>query len=201
MVLDGWTQKGFHDLPVNSPTPWCCSVRRNSGTTSRSVAEWEPPRAQADVEELRSDLKAMVRADQWPDVLALLGRVERVLSLPGPDPVVLHGDLHGYNMVWDGRNLVAVCDFENLAFGDPSFEVRYLPDNAPTQAYFLAVLNALRRAGHHDDPERALAWHVLTRLGDACWRTLAGVDLPGGGTPEQWVSELFATLAEHGALH
>ncbi len=116
--------------------------------------------------------------DQWPDVLAF-ARSSGACSLPGPDPVVLHGDLHGYNMVWDGRNLVAVRDFENLAFGDPSFEVRYLPDNAPTQAYVLAVLNALRRAGHHDDPERALAWHVLTRLGDAAPAHF------GGGRPSR----------------
>lgn len=56
-------------------------------------------------------------------------------------------------------------------------------------------------AGHHDDSERALAWHILTRLGDARWRTLAGVDLPGRGTPNEWVDELFATLAQHRVLH
>ena len=27
-----------------------------------------------------------------------------------------------------------------------------------------------------------MAWHVLTSLGDAMWRTEAGVALPGGGT-------------------
>ncbi len=164
-----------------------------------SLAHPGPLRAQADADELRADLAPMIRADQWTPVLALLDRVEAVLSAPSPEPVVLHGDLHGYNLVWDGRDLAAVCDFENLAFGDPSFEVRYLPDNAPTQAYVRAVLGGLRRAGH-DDVERSLSWHVLTRLGDARWRTLAGVDLPGGGTPEQWVDELFATLADHGAL-
>lgn len=160
-----------------------------------------PPRAQAEPDELRADLEPMVRADQWPEVLPLLDRVECVLSAAGPKTTVLHGDLHGYNMVWDGRSLVAICDFESLTVGDPSFEARYLPDNAPTQAYFLAVLDGLRRAGHDDDLERALAWHVLTRLGDAQWRMLAGVDLPGGGTPEQWVDDFFATLAEHDALH
>ncbi len=165
-----------------------------------SLAHPGPLRAQADADELRADLAPMIRSDQWTSVLALLDRVEAVLSAPSPEPMVLHGDLHGYNLVWDGRTLAAVCDFENLAFGDPSFEVRYLPDNAPTQAYVCAVLGGRRRAGHNDDVERSLAWHVLTRRGDARWRTLAGVDLPGGGSPEQWVDELVATLAEHGAL-
>lgn len=165
-----------------------------------ALADPKPPRAQADPDELRADLEPMIRPDQWRRVLALLERVELVLATPGPDSVVLHGDLHGYNLVWDGEHLAAVCDFESLAVGDPSFEVRYLPDNAPTQAYVRAVLEGLRRAGHDDEVERALAWHVLTRLGDARWRTLAGVELPGGGTPAQWVDELFAALAEHATL-
>lgn len=164
------------------------------------LADAKPPRAQADPDELRADLEPMIRPDQWRRVLPLLDRVETVLTASGPDPTVLHGDLHGYNLVWDGRDLAAVCDFETLAVGDPSFELRYLPDNAPTQAYVRAVFDGLRHAGHDDDLERALAWHVLTRLGDARWRTLAGVELPGGGTPVQWVDDLFATLAEHALL-
>jgi aminoglycoside phosphotransferase (APT) family kinase protein len=142
----------------------------------------------------------MIRPDQWPRVLSLLDRVDRVLVAPGPDPVIVHGDLHGYNLVWDGTDLAAVCDLEGLAVGDPSFELRYLPDSAPTQAYIRAVLHGLRSAGHGDDIERALAWHVLTRLGDARWRTLAGIDLPGGGRPAQWVDELFATLVHHATV-
>ena len=157
-------------------------------------------RAQATVEELHADFEPMIRPDQWPAVVDLLDRVDAVLSRPGPEPVALHGDLHGYNLVWDGCDLAAVCDFENLTFGDPSYEMRYLPDNAPTQAYVRAVLDRLWQAGEDDNLERALAWHVLTRLGDARWRTLAGVGLPGGGTPVEWVEDLFATLAEHGVL-
>ncbi|MDQ1378413.1 MAG: hypothetical protein QOE15_2586 [Acidimicrobiaceae bacterium] len=30
--------------------------------------------------------------------------------------------------------------------------------------------------------ERLMAWHILTALGDALWRTEAGVALLGGGT-------------------
>ena len=36
-----------------------------------------------------------------------------------------------------------------------------------------------------------MAWHIRTVLGDALWRTEAGVPLPGkGGTAGTWVDEL-----------
>jgi len=37
---------------------------------------------------------------------------------------------------------------------------------------------------------RVMAWHIRTMLGDALWRSRAGVTLPDGGTPEAWVDEL-----------
>ena len=38
---------------------------------------------------------------------------------------------------------------------------------------------------------RVMAWHIRTFLGDALWRTEAGVPLPGsGGTASSWVDEL-----------
>lgn len=41
-----------------------------------------------------------------------------------------------------------------------------------------------------------MAWHVLTALGDALWRTEAGVDLPGGGTATTYVDALKVLLAK-----
>lgn len=35
-----------------------------------------------------------------------------------------------------------------------------------------------------------MAWNVLTVLGDALWRTEAGVALPGGGDSSSWVDDL-----------
>ncbi len=40
-----------------------------------------------------------------------------------------------------------------------------------------------------------MAWHVLTALGDALWRTEAGVALPGGGTAATYVDELSIRLS------
>ena len=45
-------------------------------------------------------------------------------------------------------------------------------------------------------PERVMAWHVRTVLGDALWRTEAGVDLPDGGNLIQWIDEIQDRLAQ-----
>ncbi len=60
-----------------------------------SLAHPGPLRAQADADELRADLAPMIRSDQWTPVLTLLDRMEAVLSASAPEPLVLHGDLHG----------------------------------------------------------------------------------------------------------
>ncbi len=40
-----------------------------------------------------------------------------------------------------------------------------------------------------------MAWNVLTVLGDALWRTEAGVSLPGGGDAASWVDDLAVRLS------
>ena len=42
--------------------------------------------------------------------------------------------------------------------------------------------------------DRVMAWNVLTVLGDALWRTEAGVALPGGGNAASWVDDLDKRL-------
>ena len=39
-----------------------------------------------------------------------------------------------------------------------------------------------------------MAWHVLTVLGDALWRTEARVALPGGGDASTYVDDLSSRL-------
>lgn len=50
------------------------------------------------------------------------------------------------------------------------------------------------------DIARIMAWHVRTVFGDALWRTEAGVDLPGAGTKEDWISQVAARFEELGLL-
>jgi hypothetical protein len=45
-----------------------------------------------------------------------------------------------------------------------------------------------------------MAWHTLTHLGDALWRSEALVELPGGGTPSTYVDDLSARFAALGIL-
>lgn len=52
----------------------------------------------------------------------------------------------------------------------------------------VAVMDAYERlSGRRPSTERIMAWHILTALGDALWRTEAGVALPGGGTATTYV--------------
>jgi len=44
--------------------------------------------------------------------------------------------------------------------------------------------------------ERIMAWHVRQALGDALWRTEAGVPLPDHRSPGAWVDDIAARLRE-----
>jgi aminoglycoside phosphotransferase (APT) family kinase protein len=117
--------------------------------------------------------------------------------MPSPE-VLVHGDLHGYNQVWDraSATLRAVVDFEESGIADPHFDLRYLPGNSHGTELVLAVMAAHERlGGRRLSVERVMAWHVLTTLGDAMWRTEARVALPGGGTAATYVDRLERDLA------
>ena len=112
--------------------------------------------------------------------------------------VLVHGDLHGYNQVWDraSASLLAVVDFEGSSIADPHFDLRYLPSNSHGPQLLLAVVAAYEQlSGRRLSIERVMAWHVLTALGDAMWRTETGVALPGGGTAATYVDRLSLELA------
>jgi aminoglycoside phosphotransferase (APT) family kinase protein len=154
------------------------------------------PTAQSDTTRLRRDFPAIVDEGRAATVLRWCDWVDEVFSVPGSSrPVLVHGDLHGYNQVWDGATptptLQAVVDLEECGAADPHFDFRYLPGNAPTVELLLDVARSYERAsGREVDLRRVMAWHVLTVLGDALWRTEAGVDLPGGGDAASWVDDL-----------
>ncbi len=125
--------------------------------------------------------------------------VDRVLGGgPAAPEVLVHGDLHGYNQVRDlgSASLLAVVDFEESGVADRHFDLRYLPSNARGPELVLAVMAAYERlCGQRLAIERIMAWHVLTALGDALWRTDAGVALPGGGTAATYVDAIKVMLA------
>jgi aminoglycoside phosphotransferase (APT) family kinase protein len=125
--------------------------------------------------------------DQWCDW------VDEILADP-PSTSLLHGDLHGYNIVWDPPSgaLQLVADFESAGPGDPAFDFRYLPSQSDTVDLFREVADSYEQLnGQPLNVQRVMAWHIRTVLGDALWRTEANAPLPGGGgTASLWVDEL-----------
>ena len=160
------------------------------------------PTAQADTETLRRRFPRLVDDGRAASVMRWCDWVDGVLDggPTGPE-VLVHGDLHGYNQVWDPAtaSLIAVVDFDASGVADRHFDLRYLPSNARGPELVLAVVDAYDRlSGQRLAIERIMAWHVLTALGDALWRSEAGVALPGGGTATTYVDALKVMLARLG---
>ena len=63
-------------------------------------------------------------------------------------------------------------------------DVRWLADGSAT-ALPLAV-------------DRVMAWHLRTALGDALWRSEAGIPLPGHRSPTDWIDDLSARFDQLG---
>jgi aminoglycoside phosphotransferase (APT) family kinase protein len=102
------------------------------------------------------------------------------VDAPRAERVFLHGDFYGENLVFHSgfSRVQAVLDLEAAGFGDPNFDFRYLPGQAPTVELFLDTIDAYERLSREKlDRQRIGAWHVLTVLGDSLWRTEARVEL------------------------
>jgi aminoglycoside phosphotransferase len=140
------------------------------------------PRPQATPDALRARAVPLLEVAQRDWVAEACRAVEAVLA-PAADAVVLHGDVHGWNLVANPSRtaVVGVVDVDDIALGDLHFDLRYVPALAPSLDLFRATTSAYAAlTGRDVDRERALAWHVLTDLGDALWRTEAGVEVVAG---------------------
>jgi aminoglycoside phosphotransferase (APT) family kinase protein len=149
------------------------------------------PRPQADTEAIRSRLDRFLR----PPHVELVGRwcdwIDRVQARPHGERVILHGDLHGYNMVIGGRCVRCVLDYDAVSFGDHHYDLRYVPGLGSSIEFLVAVADEYeRRTGRTVEPAPLLAWHLRTVLGDALWRSEADVPLPDGGTVQGWIEQM-----------
>lgn len=159
------------------------------------------PEPQADTDSLRERFGRWVSAKQRDAVAGWCDWVDGVLGGPCPAAVLVHGDLHGHNQLWDVNSpaLRAVVDFDISGPRDAEFDFRYLPSQAPRSGLFAAVVrHYCERSERELDRDRVMAWHIQTVLGDALWRSEAGVALPGGGDPCAWVDELAQRMLETG---
>ena len=157
------------------------------------------PAPQADTETLRRRFPRLVDGGRAGSVIRWCDWVDGVLAERSPvGDVLLHGDLHGHNQLWDrtASTLVAVLDFEACGLGDPHYDLRYLPGYGTDLGLTRSTLDAYQGcSGRRLQIQRVMAWHVLTTLGDALWRTDAGISLPGGGNAATYVDELSARFA------
>jgi aminoglycoside phosphotransferase (APT) family kinase protein len=113
--------------------------------------------------------------------------------------VFVHGDFHAYNQLWDARHfrLLLVADFETSGAAEPEYDFRIIPSFGPgVDLLTSTVAQYTELTGRRLSVKRIMALHLCTTLGDAMWRSEAGLPLllprAGGGTPGDYVDELAA---------
>jgi aminoglycoside phosphotransferase (APT) family kinase protein len=149
---------------------------------------------------LREQFVKWARPDQRAAVVRWCDWAADVLRTPGPQ-LLVHGDLHGGNQVWEGGKLRAVVDFETVGLAEAEYDLRTFP--GPGMGPGVELLTATMRHyaqinGRELAIERVMAWHLRTALGDALWRSEAGVPLPDHRTPQAWVDDLAGRFAALG---
>jgi hypothetical protein len=159
------------------------------------------PGLQATTDELRSRFTAMIEPSKRARVQHLCDWVDEQLATAGK-LVFVHGDFHAYNQLWDPSQLrlALVADFETSGVAEPEYDFRAIPSFGPGVGLLTATVE--HYAALTDVPlgvPRIMALHTCTTLGDALWRSEAGLPLllprPGGGTPDDYVDELTERLA------
>jgi streptomycin 6-kinase len=161
------------------------------------------PMAHPTTDPVRARFGALVRPDQRDAVLCWCDWADRVLAAPGRT-VLVHGDFHGDNHLWDRESvrLRLVVDLETVGTGEPEFDLRCLPADCGIELFTATVAHYEKLTNTTLEVDRIMAWHLRTVLGDALWRTEAGIPLPDKRTPVQWVDDLsarFAMLESFGA--
>jgi aminoglycoside phosphotransferase (APT) family kinase protein len=143
---------------------------------------------------LRERFGRWTRPDQRPVIRRWCDWCDVVLASPGPS-VLVHGDLHGNNQVWDHGKLRLVVDLETAGVAEPEYDLRLFPgpDMGPGVELLTAVMRHYEQiTGRHLSTDRVMAWHLRTVLGDALWRSEAGIPLTDHRTPAQRVDDLAA---------
>jgi len=142
----------------------------------------------------------LIRPDQRRTVLRWCDWADAVLASPGP-AVLVHGDLHGDNQVWDHDEVRLVVDFATVGAAEPEYELRTYPGPGlgPGLELLTAVMQHYQQVtGRQLSADRIMAWHLRQALGDAMWHSEAGIPLNDHRTPSQWVEDLAARFSALG---
>src|SRR5581483_1391597 len=152
-------------------------------------------------EQLRARFIAMIE----PRQRAMVGRwcdwVDGQLATSA-ETVFVHGDLHPYNQLWDleEARLLAVIDFEGSGVAEPEFDFRVLPVFGQGVDLLVSTVERYEAlTARKVSLSRVMAHHLLNYLGDALWRTEAGLPLPEpGDSPSAYVAEASVRMAALG---
>jgi len=168
---------------------------------SEAIGTLPEPIAHASTDTLRARFGALIRSDQRDRVLTWCDWADQALASPGRT-VLVHGDLHGDNHLWDrgSLRLRLVVDWETAGAGEPEFDLRCLPGDCGIELFTATVAAYERMSGTTLNMDRIMAWHLRTVLGDALWRAEAGVALPDHRTPAQRVDDLDARFIALGTF-
>jgi aminoglycoside phosphotransferase (APT) family kinase protein len=166
-----------------------------------AVGPLPEPTAHATTDTIRARFGVLVRPDQRDWVLSWCDWADRALEAEGRT-VLVHGDFHGDNHLWDRETLRLrlVVDLETVGTGEPEFDLRCLPGDCGIELFTATVAHYEKLTGTTLDVDRIMGWHLRTVLGDALWRSEAGIPLPDGRTPVQWVDDLAARFAALGTF-
>ena len=154
----------------------------------------------ATTQTLRDRFGTWIRPDQRRTVLRWCDWTDAVLASPGP-AVLVHGDLHGNNQVWDHDELRLVVDFATVGAAEPEYELRTYPGPGlgPGLELLTAVMQHYQQVtGRQLSADRIMAWHLRQALYDALWHSEAGIPLNDHRTPSQWVEDLAARFSALG---
>ncbi|MBM2616803.1 aminoglycoside phosphotransferase family protein [Actinoplanes sp. LDG1-06] len=136
------------------------------------------------------------RGERWRRVREWCDWADEVLATPSKRKVLIHGDFHGDNHLWDpvSLRLKLVVDLETAAAGEAEFDLRCLPGDCGMELFTATADRYEQLTGATLDRERIMAWHLRTVLADMRWRCEANVPLPDRRTPEEWVDDLTSRL-------
>ena len=87
-----------------------------------------------------------------------------------------------------------MVDLETAGVAEPEYDLRLFPgpDMGPGVELTAVMRHYEQITGRHLSTDRVMAWHLRTVLGDALWRSEAGIPLTDHRTPAQRVDDLAA---------
>jgi hypothetical protein len=153
------------------------------------------PQAPATTAELRARFMPLVPPDRRARVRARCDWADRTLAARGPDRARPRRSSWRQPPVGSADVAASlVVDLETAGPGEVEFDLRCLPGDCGIALSGPTVAQYEQLTGTGVDVDRVMAWHLRTVLGDALWRTEAGVPLPDGRTAVQWVDDLEAPV-------